>query len=60
MKILWIEEYRCGCSSEANLKRDLLGYCEIHGESRRNIYKIPIGEAAKILNQALRGGGDGR
>ena len=55
MKYLWIEEYSCGCSSEANLKRDLLGFCAIHGNDRRGIYKLPIGKAKKIMEEALRG-----
>jgi hypothetical protein len=40
MKYIWIEEYRCGCSSSSDTKRELLGYCKIHGESRRKIYKV--------------------
>jgi hypothetical protein len=59
MKILWIEEYeQCGCSSEAHRKKDLLGYCALHGGSRRNIYKIPVGLFESELSaKTLRNGG---
>ncbi len=41
--MLWIEEYHgCGCSADAPRKKDLLGYCNIHGGDRRNApYRIP-------------------
>ena len=33
------EEYRCGCVSQACLrKKDLPGYCDKHGSGRRKIY----------------------
>jgi len=52
MKVLWIETYSlCGCSSEANRKRDLLGYCSIHGSARAHVYKVPIGEAAEKMKE---------
>ena len=34
----WFEEYKCGCFSKTDRKRDLLGYCAKHGEGRRNVY----------------------
>jgi hypothetical protein len=35
----WWEEYRCGCVSETTArKKDLLGYCGKHGESRRQVF----------------------
>jgi hypothetical protein len=35
----YFEDYRCGCVSEtARYKKDLLGYCSIHGEGRRQIW----------------------
>ena len=41
-KWVWIEEYEsCGCSEDARRKKDLLGYCALHGNSRKNIYKLP-------------------
>ena len=35
----WIEDYKkCGCSSGAKRKKDLLGYCKIHGNDRNCLY----------------------
>lgn len=35
----WWEEYHCGCVSETTRrKKDLLGYCKIHGNDRRQIF----------------------
>ena len=35
----WWEEYRCGCVSDfVKRKKDLLGYCAIHGEDTRHIW----------------------
>ena len=35
----WWEEYACGCVSETvKRKRDLLGYCGIHGADRRHVH----------------------
>ena len=31
-RILWLAHYRCGCIEEARRKKDLVGYCGIHGE----------------------------
>ena len=39
--MIWIEGYRCGCSADASLKRELLGYCKDHGEDRRELYHVP-------------------
>lgn len=36
---MWFEEYKCGCLSDyVKNKRDLLGYCPVHGEDRRNVH----------------------
>ncbi len=41
LRTRWFEEYRCGCVSEyACLKKDLCGYCPIHGETRRNCFRL--------------------
>jgi len=40
---MWIEGYNCGCSSEARYKRDLLGYCAIHGDDRRELHNVRKG-----------------
>ncbi len=40
-KMIWIEGYNCGCSSDAPLKRELLGYCKHHGNERRELYHVP-------------------
>lgn len=33
------EEYRCGCVSETvRRKKDLLGYCNQHGDERRHVH----------------------
>jgi hypothetical protein len=38
---MWIEDYKkCGCSSEAKEKKDLLGYCKTHGHSFARRYRI--------------------
>ena len=35
----WWEEYRCGCVSKTvRRKKDLLGYCGQHGDSRRQVF----------------------
>jgi hypothetical protein len=35
----YFEEYECGCVSNLRpSKRDLLGYCAIHGKDRRYIH----------------------
>lgn len=34
----WFEEYKCGCVSDFLPKRELLGYCPIHGADTRYIY----------------------
>jgi len=35
----WWEEYRCGCVSKTvKRKKDLLGYCGKHGDSRRQVF----------------------
>jgi hypothetical protein len=43
----WWEEYSCGCvSKKVSSKKDLLGYCPIHGNDRRALYKdfVPADE----------------
>lgn len=36
----WFEEYRCGCISETvDRKKDLLGYCEKHGDNRVGVFR---------------------
>ena len=42
MKVQWIEEYNCGCSQVENRKKDLLGYCGIHGDERKKVTKIVV------------------
>jgi hypothetical protein len=35
----WYEHYKCGCvSAVVKYKRQLLGYCPKHGQSRRRLY----------------------
>lgn len=36
----WMEEYKCGCSNVTALKNEALGYCPIHGEDKRHIYRL--------------------
>lgn len=46
----WFEEYACGCVSETvDRKRDLLGYCAIHGADQRHIYR----ESPRLKAQPL-------
>lgn len=42
MKIQWLAEYRCGCTEVQDRKRDLVGYCGVHGDSARRVMKIPV------------------
>lgn len=48
----WWEEYECGCTSETvRLKRELLGYCRFHGDSRRRAFreiKTPNNEVCRV------------
>ncbi len=37
---LWIVDYRCGCSKGPSLRRQLLNYCAVHGESARCFYPM--------------------
>jgi hypothetical protein len=41
LKGRWLAEYRCGCTSVEKLKRDLLDYCALHGDSLRHIHRLP-------------------
>ena len=55
----WFEEYRCGCVSEdAPRKKDLLGYCSVHGEDRRALYKddAPANKHTKGVHAQLTRG----
>ena len=36
----WLEEYSCGCTYVAKLKKELIGYCGLHGNNRIHIYKL--------------------
>lgn len=55
MKALWIEEYeKCGCSIEAERKQDLLGYCSIHGNNRKNIYKMIVDDDDKVKDNEIK------
>ena len=42
MKIQWIEEYNYGCSQVEDRKKDLLGYCGIHGYERKKVTKVIV------------------
>lgn len=38
---MWIETYRiCGCSTEADSREELLGYCAKHGSIWQERYKL--------------------
>lgn len=53
----WWEDYACGCVSQTVLrKRDLLGYCPIHGENRRNVWPAgPDDETDVVTIRRSRG-----
>lgn len=51
MKVQWLAEYRCGCTEVQDRKKDLVGYCGIHGDSARHIYKMPVKD--KRLDKGL-------
>jgi len=53
MKIQWIEEYNCGCSQVENRKKDLLGYCGIHGDERKRLHKLHFPQGEKPLEKGL-------
>ena len=37
----WFEEYSCGCVSPVvRRKRDLPGWCGVHGNDRRHVHRI--------------------
>lgn len=39
---MWIEQYQpCGCISEAETKKELLGYCARHGGDAKTRYHMP-------------------
>ncbi len=42
MKYQWIAEYGCGCSEVQHRKKDLIGYCSVHGDEPKRITKLPI------------------
>ncbi len=38
-RIGWWEEYKCGCvSGTTKFKKDLLGYCDQHGDNTRHVH----------------------
>lgn len=53
MRIQWIEEYNCGCSQVEDRKKDLLGYCGIHGNERKRVTKMPVPKGKKPLEKGL-------
>ncbi len=36
----WLEEYGCGCTYVARFKKELIGYCGMHGPDRRMVIKL--------------------
>lgn len=38
-RMLWLEEYACGCSF-VGPRKELPGYCPRHGDSKRKAYRI--------------------
>lgn len=39
---VWLEEYeKCGCSNVTNFRFELLGYCEVHGNSTKRVTRLP-------------------
>lgn len=36
----WVERYQCGCTGQAARKRDLPGYCAIHGANRVELLRL--------------------
>jgi len=52
-KITWIEEYKCGCSTESPRKRDLLGYCSKHGDSRKRLHKMNETKITETIKKIL-------
>lgn len=50
LKWRWLEEYRvCSCSFLARIKKDLPGYCALHGTDRRRApIRIPADDTEKL------------
>ena len=38
---MWLEEYKCGCTSVTRTRKEALGYCPTHGEDLRRIIRLP-------------------
>lgn len=43
----YIAEYKCGCTDEKRVKKELLDYCAKHGDDRRRIYRVPTAGASE-------------
>jgi hypothetical protein len=55
----WFEDYSCGCVSESvERKRDLLGYCAVHGNERRYVWPESM-ESETVIKRSGRGANDG-
>ncbi len=37
----WLEGYGCGCTHVEKTKKDLPGYCVVHGDDRREVHHLP-------------------
>ena len=48
MKFQWIAEYSCGCSEVQNRKKDLVGYCSVHGNDLKHIQKLLLYDEKKV------------
>lgn len=42
MKYHWFICYKCGCSDDAECKKDLVEYCGKHGDNKQTTYKVPV------------------
>jgi hypothetical protein len=40
MNKAYIEEYDCGCSSVERYRKNLLGYCKVHGQDARHVHVL--------------------
>lgn len=41
---VWLEEYKCSCSFVGDTRRELPGYCSVHGNDKIRVIRLPKDE----------------
>lgn len=50
MTVAWLETYHgCSCQQAALKKRELVGYCGVHGGDREECLKLPFNTKAEAV-----------